>query len=98
MGIEPTYPAWKAGVLPLNYTRKKRYKFKFVSRTKLIIASLFADVNDFLFNFYTLYITEGTVIRHAICHNIAPHFIIMVSGFQTVMDTCSISIFLQCSD
>ena len=21
MGIEPTYPAWKAGVLPLNYTR-----------------------------------------------------------------------------
>ena len=23
MGIEPTYPAWKAGVLPLNYTRKK---------------------------------------------------------------------------
>ena len=23
MGIEPTRPAWKAGVLPLNYTRKK---------------------------------------------------------------------------
>ena len=23
MGIEPTYPAWKAGVLPLNYTRIK---------------------------------------------------------------------------
>ncbi len=22
MGIEPTYPAWKAGVLPLNYARK----------------------------------------------------------------------------
>ena len=21
MGIEPTQPAWKAGVLPLNYTR-----------------------------------------------------------------------------
>ena len=21
MAIEPTYPAWKAGVLPLNYTR-----------------------------------------------------------------------------
>lgn len=21
MGIEPTYPAWKAGVLPLNYIR-----------------------------------------------------------------------------
>ena len=24
MGIEPTYPAWKAGVLPLNHTRKKK--------------------------------------------------------------------------
>ena len=24
-GIEPSYPAWKAGVLPLNYTRKLRY-------------------------------------------------------------------------
>ena len=23
MGIEPTHPAWKAGVLPLNYTRIK---------------------------------------------------------------------------
>ena len=23
MGIEPTYPAWKAGVLPLNYARKR---------------------------------------------------------------------------
>ncbi len=23
MGIEPTRPAWKAGVLPLNYTRKE---------------------------------------------------------------------------
>ena len=26
MGIEPTYPAWKAGVLPLNYTRKYSVK------------------------------------------------------------------------
>ena len=25
MGIEPTYPAWKAGVLPLNYTRIQNY-------------------------------------------------------------------------
>ena len=29
MGIEPTYPAWKAGVLPLNYTRRcMRYILK----------------------------------------------------------------------
>ena len=25
MGIEPTRPAWKAGILPLNYTRKRSF-------------------------------------------------------------------------
>jgi hypothetical protein len=25
-GIEPSYPAWKAGILPLNYTRKLYHK------------------------------------------------------------------------
>ena len=25
-GIGPAYPAWKAGVLPLNYTRKSCYE------------------------------------------------------------------------
>ena len=29
MGIEPTYPAWKAGVLPLNYTRMIKYEVMF---------------------------------------------------------------------
>ena len=31
MGIEPTYPAWKAGVLPLNYTRML-YSFTLLNR------------------------------------------------------------------
>ena len=35
MGIEPTYPAWKAGVLPLNYTRKTIYYFLNTGRTFL---------------------------------------------------------------
>ena len=26
MGIEPTRPAWKAGILPLNYTRRRRLR------------------------------------------------------------------------
>ena len=26
MGIEPTWPAWKAGALPLSYTRKIKLK------------------------------------------------------------------------
>ena len=36
MGIEPTYPAWKAGVLPLNYTRVSIVLFdSFFIRTAL---------------------------------------------------------------
>jgi hypothetical protein len=27
-GIEPSCPAWEAGVLPLNYTRKQTFDFK----------------------------------------------------------------------
>ena len=30
MGIEPTYPAWKAGVLPLNYTRYSSCTWEYV--------------------------------------------------------------------
>ncbi len=37
MGIEPTRPAWKAGILPLNYTR----------RTFCIISQRLAFVNSF---------------------------------------------------
>ena len=34
MGIEPTRPAWKAGILPLNYTR-----ILLVTRTRIELAS-----------------------------------------------------------
>ena len=40
MGIEPTYPAWKAGVLPLNYTR--------VVLTRKYFTELFMDCQAFL--------------------------------------------------
>ncbi len=29
MGIEPTLQAWKAGVLPLNYTRNLVYLYQY---------------------------------------------------------------------
>ena len=32
MGIEPTRPAWKAGILPLNYTRNS-----FISRINALV-------------------------------------------------------------
>ena len=40
MGIEPTYPAWEAGVLPLNYTRTFSLCLLFYHRV-LIYASAF---------------------------------------------------------
>jgi hypothetical protein len=39
MGIEPTYPAWKAGVLPLNYTRINWKAQNQLPYIKFIIAS-----------------------------------------------------------
>ena len=47
MGIEPTYPAWKAGVLPLNYTRRL-FCFRFLSKTSDIILHGNRIVNSFL--------------------------------------------------
>ncbi len=47
MGIEPTWPAWKAGVLPLNYARKG-------AENRAVIYPLRADVNpEFLNSCYS---------------------------------------------
>lgn len=35
-GIEPTTPAWKAGVLPLNYARGKGW-WKVLARSRLAV-------------------------------------------------------------
>ena len=46
MGIEPTYPAWKAGVLPMNYTRTCDSKS---------IANILEFVN-IIFSFFSFFI------------------------------------------
>ena len=33
MGIEPTLPAWEAGILPLNYTRKRLFAWYYTTAT-----------------------------------------------------------------
>ena len=44
MGIEPTYPAWKAGVLPLNYARRAvpMFSLKIIPRF-LPLVNIFAQ-------------------------------------------------------
>ena len=51
MGIEPTYPAWKAGVLPLNYTRV-------ISDTIDMISYYFYFCKYFLYFFYCYFKAE----------------------------------------
>ncbi len=54
MGIEPTRPAWKAGVLPLNYTRVTRMGCTDAISYK-IISQAFGDVKNFFpFSGYSL--------------------------------------------
>lgn len=40
MGIEPTCPAWKAGALPLSYTRERLFWKSFWNRFFWIALSL----------------------------------------------------------
>ena len=44
MGIEPTYAAWEAAVLPLNYTRAMGY------RSRDVIVECFKDGDNKDFN------------------------------------------------
>ena len=55
MGIEPTYPAWKAGVLPLNYTRMcdmSQQKLFYMPYAKMSIGFL-----KFLLQYYFIYVS-----------------------------------------
>ena len=55
MGLEPTYPAWKAGVLPLNYTRMcdmSQQKLFYMPYAKMSIGFL-----KFLLQYYFIYVS-----------------------------------------
>jgi hypothetical protein len=47
MGIEPTQSAWKAEILPLNYTRKLKSALALSLRTFKIITVIAIFVNSF---------------------------------------------------
>ena len=52
MGIEPTRPAWKAGVLPLNYTRIEGYhRRQFQALQALIQSFTSSDVLYYITQF-----------------------------------------------
>ena len=75
MGIEPTQPAWKAGVLPLNYTRVQLLQ-RDTPRTALLILSLIhilENVTDaYLKGFAESLIQEG--YAPGFCANTDSHY------------------------
>ena len=58
MGIGPTRPAWKAGILPLNYTRIPRTSPSY--RQRLYIIALFREIVKYFFpifaNFFNFFL------------------------------------------
>ena len=44
-GIEPAYPAWKAGILPLNYIRRKASSCNSVLSLPLVTTHVCAGTN-----------------------------------------------------
>ncbi len=48
MGIEPTRPAWKAGILPLNYTRTIGIRLQLSYQRLYMIPHFKGFVNTFL--------------------------------------------------
>ncbi len=53
MGVEPTRPAWKAGILPLNYTRIT----EFIITPKLRVVNINFDI--FLLNYNNFTVVDG---------------------------------------
>jgi hypothetical protein len=52
MGIEPTRPAWKAGILPLNYTRMSWFRMFIRSRNSRIYYNSSFQICQLLFFFF----------------------------------------------
>ena len=65
MGIEPTYAAWEAAVLPLNYARKCTLTEFWLRSGSIIILQLSADCNPTELTAYRLRQKSGTSCRRA---------------------------------
>ena len=47
MGIEPTQSAWKAEILPLNYTRPYQSDFMIIARNRPFVNTFFQKYENF---------------------------------------------------
>ena len=76
MGIEPTRPAWKAGILPLNYTRVFSWQsqncLNMIPQTYLFVNSFFEKIKIFFSHFEhctkNKFLTEKQIIEKYYCN------------------------------
>ena len=69
MGIEPTYPAWKAGVLPLNYTRMFRIYFVYRFNVDYLTTAFF--ICQLFFSFFCFCIFHFLFLPFPACFSSA---------------------------
>ena len=85
MGIEPTYPAWKAGVLPLNYTRTACCLCISVASTKTSIYDETVFVNT-KFKFFSVFLTTHT--NYHLADNFVRRIKLSVSLLISIPNNC----------
>ena len=85
MGIEPTYPAWKAGVLPLNYTRTACCLCISVASTKISIYDETVFVN-IKFKFFSVFLTTHT--NYHLADNLVRRIKSSVSLLSSIPNNC----------
>ena len=85
MGIEPTYPAWKAGVLPLNYTRTACCLCISVASTKISIYDETVFVNT-KFKFFSVFLTTHT--NYHLADNFVRRIKSSVSLLSSIPNNC----------
>ena len=85
MGIEPTYPAWKAGVLPLNYTRTAYCLCISVASTKTSIYDETVFVNT-KFKFFSVFLTTHT--NYHLADNFVRRIKSSVSLLNSIPNNC----------
>ena len=85
MGIEPTYPAWKAGVLPLNYTRTACCLCISVASTKISIYDETVFVNT-KFKFFSVFLKTYT--NYHLADNFVRRIKSSVSLLSSIPNNC----------
>lgn len=74
MGIEPTCSAWKADILPLNYTRRYSVLMPYYYNTRLQICQAFSEI-FFKFTITDIFLIQYTAFADTMHKKERPEFL-----------------------